>query len=96
MPSNKQFVSRDVEPVLPRPMPGLVMGRTVGYVMPLGDHRAAMVARVVDNVAGVVNLQVFTDGNTDGFSNEQGTYRVPDAPYSEEKEVGTWHWIGGA
>lgn len=96
MPSNKQFVSRDVEPAAPARMSGLTEGRMVHYVMADGAHRGASVARVVDNVAGVVNLQVFTDGNTDGFANEQGTYRVPDAPYSEEKEVGTWHWIEGA
>ena len=81
-------------------MQGLTEGRMCHYVLPegrhAGEHRAAVVAKVWD-ATGVVNLQVFTDGENDaGFSyasRANGVVWVTSAHYSEELLPHTWHWI---
>ncbi len=51
------------------------IGRTVHYIMPTsGRHRPATVVEVFgDRPDGLCNLQVFTDGSTDGFHSDKGT-----------------------
>lgn len=78
-------------------MEGLIPGRIVHYVLPRFEHRAAIVTNVLSSRKGIINLQVFMDGDTDL------EYRIPgvetdlmwatERQYSENYEPGTWHWI---
>lgn len=73
---------------------GLTEGRIVHYVMSNDAHRPAIIVQVWDYEYGTVNLQVFTDGNNDGYLGDNGLYRVTSAIFDEtNKYVGTWHWI---
>jgi hypothetical protein len=78
-------------------MEGFTEGRMVHFVMPDGEHRAAVVVRVwrpqVPERLGYCNLSVFTDWGNDGPGNETGFRRETSILYSEAKEPGTWHWI---
>jgi len=78
-------------------MEGLVEGRMVHFVMPDGEHRAAVVVRVwrpqIPERPGYCNLSVFTDCGNDGPGNETGFRRETSIIYSEAKEPNTWHWI---
>lgn len=80
----------------PKMMDGLIEGRMCHYVLPdgpnAGYHRPAVVVQVWDMWAGTCNLQVFVDGNNDGFANVLTQHRT-SVRYSEDKENGTWHWI---
>ena len=78
-------------------IPGLRVGRTVGYVMQEGFQagvvRPAVVVNVWDEVSGVCNLQVFTDGENDGVA---GVLWKTSVTYSEagvDGQWGTWHFI---
>lgn len=73
-------------------------GRIVHYVLPNGEHRAAMIVRAwkprqVGGDAGVANLHVFYDGSNDDAVNEQGNAWVTSVHYSEDPQPRTWHWI---
>lgn len=87
-------------------MEELTEGRIVHYVMPSGIHRPAIVVQVwrysdgkpPEN--GCSNLVVFVDGLND----VKRSFEDPNKDvvtslwetsicYSENKEVGTWHWI---
>ncbi len=73
-----------------------------------GEHRPAIIVRDWEQENGLVNMQVFTDGYNDEFresaagmqSNGQAvglnfsanTLWRTSIHYSEEKELGTWHW----
>ena len=83
-------------------MEGLTEGRIVHFVMPSGEHRPAIVVRVwnIDHCEGYSNLCVFVDGLNDVKRSESDSSK--DIPmtlwetsicYSENKEIGTWHWI---
>ncbi len=83
-------------------MDGLTEGRIVHYVMPDGDHRAAIVVKVWNKDTGVSNLTVFTDWSNDIIGNESdalnaliaaGTFWRTSVEYSEEPKPNTWHWI---
>ena len=49
------------------------------------DHLPMVITRVWDYYSGVINGQVFLDGND--------TLWVTSVPYSEGKLPRTWHWI---
>lgn len=75
-------------------MDGLTTGRMVHFVPPTRGsaefalevgHLAAVVTKVVDGVAGLVNLTVFCV-----FA---GPVTVGNVQHSEKGEPGTWHWI---
>jgi hypothetical protein len=78
-------------------MEGVTEGRMVHFVMPDGEHRAAVVVKVwrPQTLArpGYCNLSVFTDWGNDGPGNETGFLRQTSICYSDAKEPGTWHWI---
>ena len=73
------------------------LGSVVHYVLPAGptqgEHRPAIVVRVWDAQAGLVDLQVFLDGSNDGRPYTQGTEWAVSVPYSEQKEGRTWHFV---
>lgn len=74
---------------------GLTVGRIVHFVIPGGEHRAAVVSRVWNNHTGVINCTVFTDTLNDPVSFHFGkeTVLVTSVNYSDEGLEGTWHWI---
>jgi len=78
-------------------MEGLTEGRMVHFVMPDGEHRAAVIVRVwrpqVPEYPGYCNLMVFPDGGNDGPENTAGIRRMTSIVYSEAKKPNTWHWI---
>ena len=78
-------------------MEGLTEGRVVHFVMPDGEHRAAVIVRVwrppMPEYPGYSNLLVLPDGGNDGPGNETGIRRECSVCYSEEKTPRTWHWI---
>lgn len=83
-------------------MDGVTEGRIVHYVMhggnSKGEHRPAIIINAWKNIStyqneGRVNLQVFTDFSNDGEEYASGQYWATSIPYSESKELGTWHWI---
>lgn len=88
-------------------MQGLTEGRMVHYVLSLdreyipvhkhGEHRPAVVVKVWRDSQGypqdTVQLQVFVDGENDGFSNIQAAMWKTSVPYDPEGKPGTWHWI---
>lgn len=75
-------------------MKGLAIGRMVHYVLPDKQHRAAIVVRVHDAEAGLVNLTVFTDWANDGrYFDTRGTVHVQCAEHDAAAEkIRTWHW----
>ena len=86
-------------------MEGLTEGRLVHFVMPSHEHRPAIVVRVWDQLSGMVNLVVFTDGSNDVKKSEESYSRDPSPvltiwetsrTYSEDPQPFTWHWIEGA
>jgi hypothetical protein len=80
-------------------MEGLTEGRIVSFVVDSETHRAAIVVRDWKTPDGIVNLQVFWDGQNDThltFDHGDGDdpTRVSLVPYGEDTTVaGTWHWI---
>jgi len=64
-------------------------GSRVGYVGSDGRKRAAIVARVVDADAGIVNLQVFKI-DADDTAPE---FVSAVAPAAEPDQPGRWHWL---
>ena len=93
-------------------MDGLTEGRIVHYVLndgrSKGEHRPAIIVSVWDQRSGSVNMTVFTDYVNDypQYENEnpddpkpegrRGTIWATSVLYSEDKELGTWHWIEAA
>ena len=74
-------------------MQGLTEGRIVHFVLPDGQHRAALVSRVW-NDDGVVNLHVFVDqANDRQIKADNGILLQTSVTFSEEPQPGTWHWI---
>lgn len=81
-----------------KPMEGLTVGRIVHYVMPNSEHRPAIVVKVWNNINGLVNVRVFTDGENDhfpiGWHSEHPDWvtliRFDDSPSPANN---TWHWI---
>ena len=73
------------------------IGEVVHYVLPsgpsMGEHRPAIVVRVWDAQAGLVNLQVFLDGSNDGYSYNRTCIWVTNVTHSDTGETGTWHPI---
>lgn len=76
-------------------MPGLTEGRMVHYVMPDGQHRPAMIARVWNKKTGYINVTVFTDWSNDVHMTNTavGIIWVTSILYDPEKALNTWHWI---
>lgn len=79
--------------VPPVAIAGLTEGRIVHFVMPNGQHRPAIIVQVWDHGSGMSNLQVFMDGNNDGFPLEQATQWAGSIFYDEAAAPGTWHFI---
>lgn len=83
-------------------MDGLTEGRNVHFVMPDGEHRAAMVVKVwriyrpdgtsIPPTNGCSNLTVFPDWANDPGGAAGIMWRT-SVLYSENKEPNTWHWI---
>ena len=79
-------------------MPGLSIGRIVRYVLPpesarVGEHRAAIVARVWNDVdapvhPGKCNLHIILDGLGDF---QEPVWRA-QVIYDPTGRPGTWHW----
>ena len=78
----------------------------VHYVLPsespnAGAHRNAVIVRDYPGRTAVVNLQVFTDGEADGYP-EPGVAHVCEVPYAMYQSAGrvldhvggTWHHPG--
>lgn len=68
------------------------VGRIVHLVVgPTGEHRPAIIVRVIDAGQGIVNLHVFYDeerdvrGGTEFRKNVPFSFLRPDAAW-------TWHW----
>ena len=86
-------------------MKDLIVGKLVHYVLEggrcKGEHRPAIVVRDWSNTGasypdGTVNMQVFTDGQNDGFLELNHPVNViwrTSIHHSEDKEPGTWHQI---
>jgi hypothetical protein len=73
---------------------GLTEGRIVHFVMPDGQHRAAIVVNAFQGqedakppVDGMCNLMVFLDRMDHGFPFQ---FEL-SCPHSQDKEPGTWH-----
>ncbi len=92
------------EPTAPAPTSQIhtrpSVGRIVHYVYAPSDlgashqhkagaHRPAIVVEAGPPGSGIVNLQVFTDQNNDGFGS---TLWKTSAHQSDEAIPGTWHW----
>jgi hypothetical protein len=75
-------------------MEGLFIGAVVHYVTPRGEHRPAIVTKIwnVNGKAGLVNLQVFTDGAADGKEGVGGLYWAATIEYSPIPKPYTWHF----
>ncbi len=93
---------------------GLAQGRIVQYVLmpedvdavyvakhPLPEGRAvsALIVRVVDEEAGIVNLTLFPDWANDAFVLRGSALPQPmgiawreNSKYSKDREPGTWHF----
>lgn len=78
-------------------MEGLTEGRIVHYVLPdgphQGEHRPAIVVKVWSKDVGTSNLQVFVDGENDGYPAGTNVVWKTSITYSENPVSGTWHWI---
>jgi hypothetical protein len=76
-------------------MKGLTEGRIVHYVMPDGEHRAAIVVKVWDHEGetGCANLQIFTDGTNDLTYGPNLWWKTSVLADNADKKIGTWHWI---
>jgi len=76
-------------------MKGLGLGRIVHYVMPNGEHRAAIVTKVSDKEAGIVCLHVFVmfaEAVQGWQSTSPNAGNAISVDYSETPETDTWHW----
>ncbi len=80
-------------------MDGLTEGRIVHFVIPNGEHRAAIVVLVCPKAwgypAGTSQLQVFMDGTNDrapGYDGG-GIMWATSVFFSEKPTPGSWHWI---
>jgi hypothetical protein len=73
---------------------GLAIGRVVHYVVSPGEHRPAIVTRVVDKKIGLVNLNVLRDYEdiTAFVEVNNGSYLVANVYPSETSPVRTWRW----
>jgi hypothetical protein len=95
---DKQHISQITDKFL---FPGLTEGKIVHYVLPdgrsKGEIRPAIVVRVWRDVSpdliakGYSNLQVFTDGTND-YEDGTRVLWATSKVYSENYELGTWHW----
>lgn len=74
----------------------LTIGRMVHFVLDTGpsagEHRPAVVVRVWNKEQGYVQLQVFTDGSNDGFT-ENVIWRTSVRPDPSGQAAYSWHWI---
>jgi hypothetical protein len=66
---------------------GLIEGRSVHYVSTKPRHMAAIIARVIDDVTGLCELQVQRVGGMDGSVNVESDFDPSGT------QPGTWHWI---
>jgi hypothetical protein len=73
---------------------GLAIGRVVHYVFSQGEHRPAIVTRVVDKKIGLVNLNVLRDYEdiTEFVGVNSSGYLVANVYPSETAPLRTWHW----
>jgi hypothetical protein len=78
-----------------QPIAGLTEGRIVHYILDNGKHRPAIIVQVWDNITGMSNLQVFRDGNNDGYSPDQAATWAGSVFYADaaDQAPGTWHFI---
>ena len=76
------------------------IGRIVHYVLPngrnRGEHRPAIIVKVwSDNPGGAVQLQVFTDSDAQGLSNDEipnPSWRTSVMQDESAQKPGSWHW----
>lgn len=82
----------------PEPIPGLIEGRIVHYVLPngksRGEHRAAVVVHVYDHGTGLVDLSVFTRKvDFAGDAHPGHNWFIEKVPFSKiPQEEGHWHF----
>lgn len=75
-------------------MNGLTVGRIVHYIDNDDEHRAAIVVYVWNKESGLVNLQVFNNGQYgDPYHAPEGAYLKTSVQYSEQPTTNTWHWV---
>ena len=80
-------------------MEGLTEGRIVHFVLPEGQHRAAIIVRVwrqgdgTPPANGYSNLAVFMDGTNDYLGTASCIKWETSVEYSAEPKPRTWHWI---
>ena len=102
-------IVQDLPEVELGPIPGLIEGRVVHYVLDdgrhKGQHRPAIIVRVQrksDNlpyagkwmhISYTVQLLVFVDGSNDVPAGQPPILWKSSVHYSETHEPGTWHWI---
>lgn len=84
-------------PLEAKEIEGLTAGRMVHYVMGegphAGDHRPAIVVKVWSKTSGTSNLQLFVDGQNDGYPAGQNVVWKTSVVYSAEPKPNTWHFI---
>lgn len=77
-------------------MKGLQIGRIVHFVLRNGEHRAAMIVKIVNLELGIVNLTVFTDWGNDGtIYDTRGMVHEQSVPFGDQpltQVARTWHW----
>ena len=79
-------------PKVPEQFKALCIGRMVRYVAS-GDVRPAVVVDVLDQAAGVVELQVFWGANRgEAIPIDEETGQAGVVRYSVDQGPGTWHW----
>lgn len=71
-------------------MEGLTIGRNIHYVTSEGVHLAALVTKVWNKEAGMINLTAFIDNSE---HTGDPVMMVTSVEYSEDPQPDTWHWI---
>lgn len=71
-------------------MDGLTVARNIHYVTDEGIHLAALVTKVWNKDAGLINLSAFIDNSV--YTGDP-VMMVTSVNYSDEPLPNTWHWI---
>lgn len=70
------------------------VGAIVHYTLPNRAERPAIIVALDEEVQpGLVDLQLLTDGEADGYENRRGILLKTNVPYDETLNIGTWHFI---
>lgn len=73
-------------------MEGLTEGRNVHFVNEVGQHHAAIVAKILNRATGMVNLAVFDDNGV-AYNKTSVRYEEADPQAHVALPPNTWHWI---